>query len=228
LQSWGADSKFYKRDTLAFPTKSGILGLILCSMGASGAQNELLEKLNSKMMQVVSYVHSKLKENGETFKVDKEPLLQDFHVVGSGFDNKDNWQTLLIPKTCNGTGQVGSGVKLTYRYYLQDARFAVILEISDDMNETVCNAIQNPIYDVYFGRKNCVPTEKIFQGSFDTISDALQKADIIAKDKLLLEDFKVLDGEHDGNEIMTLHDVPIQFGEIKKYSDRRITIIYHE
>jgi len=28
LQSWGYDSKFGRRDTLNFPTKSGVLGLL--------------------------------------------------------------------------------------------------------------------------------------------------------------------------------------------------------
>ncbi|HQB07934.1 MAG TPA: type I-E CRISPR-associated protein Cas5/CasD, partial [Rectinema sp.] len=46
LQSWGFDSKFNRRDTLAFPTRSGILGLLLCAMGAQGEQRELLEKLS--------------------------------------------------------------------------------------------------------------------------------------------------------------------------------------
>ena len=36
LQSWGADSKFGRRDSLPFPTKSGITGLLLCALGASG------------------------------------------------------------------------------------------------------------------------------------------------------------------------------------------------
>ena len=30
-------------------------------------------------------------------------------------------------------------------------------------------------------------------------------------------------GEHDG-EVLTLNDVPLQFGEYKKYRDRRVTV----
>ena len=33
LQSWGADSKYYNRTTLPFPTKSGILGLLCFGEG---------------------------------------------------------------------------------------------------------------------------------------------------------------------------------------------------
>ena len=41
---------------------------------------------------------------------------------------------------------------------------------------------------------------------------------------MLLEDFRVLDGEHRGETII-LNDVPIQFGENKVYRERRVTII---
>jgi CRISPR system Cascade subunit CasD len=235
LQSWGADSKFGRRDTLPFPTKSGVLGLVLCAMGASGPQNDLLAKLSLDTLQIAAYVRSKLSKDGQTRdKVSKEPLLRDFHMVGSGYDDKDIWQTLLIPmkwdpikkkagKANNADGTRG-GVKMTYRYYLQDARFAAVLEVTADMADIISDALKNPVYDLYFGRKNCVPTERIFQGSFDSIAEAWQKAEAIALDKQLLEDFRVLDGEHDGD-VMTLNDVPVQFGEIKKYRDRRVTVV---
>jgi len=225
LQSWGADSKFGRRDTLPFPTKSGVLGLVLCAMGASGPQNDLLAKLSLETLQIASYVRSKLSKDGQTRdKVSKEPLLRDFHMVGSGYDDKDIWQKLLIPKTSEGKPAVGGGTKMTYRYYLQDARFAAVLEVAADMADTISDAIKNPVYDLYFGRKNCVPAERIFQGSFDSIAEAWKKAEAIAQDKQLLEDFRVLDGEYEGD-LMTLNDVPVQFGEIKKYRDRRVTVV---
>ena len=38
LQAWGYDSKFGRRDTLPFPTKSGLLGLLCCARGAGGPE----------------------------------------------------------------------------------------------------------------------------------------------------------------------------------------------
>ncbi len=225
LQSWGADSMFGRRDTLPFPTKSGILGLTLCAMGASGPQQELLARLSSGSLLVVSYVRSKTGRDGQTqVKVSKEPLLRDFHMVGSGYDDKDIWQKLLIPKTSEGKAAVGGGSKMTYRYYLQDARFSAVLEVPPDLVDGVASAFQEPVFDLYLGRKNCVPTERILQGVFADQPEALAKASAFAQEKNLLEDFRVLEGEHAGNS-MTLNDVPIQFGEIKKYRDRRITIV---
>jgi CRISPR system Cascade subunit CasD len=225
LQSWGSDSKFGRRDTLPFPTKSGILGLVLCAMGASGPQNDLLEKLSAGSIQIASYVRSKKSKDEKTLlKLNKEPLLRDFHMVGSGYDDKNIWQKLLIPKTSEGKPAVGGGSKLTYRYYLQDAHFAAVLEVSEDSVDIICGALKDPVYDLYFGRKNCVPSERIFEGSFGSVDDAFQKATSLARQKQLIEDFRVLDGEYEGD-VMTLNDVPLQFGEIKKYRDRRVTVV---
>ena len=49
----------------------------------------------------------------------------DFHMVGSGYDDKNPWEALLIPKTSEGKKGRRRWNKMTYRYYLQDARFAV-------------------------------------------------------------------------------------------------------
>ena len=40
LQAWGHDSKFGRRDSLDFPTKSGVLGLLCCARGAAGEQSD--------------------------------------------------------------------------------------------------------------------------------------------------------------------------------------------
>jgi CRISPR system Cascade subunit CasD len=225
LQAWGADSKFGRRDTLPFPTKSGVLGLALCAMGASGPQEELLARLCGGSLNCASYVHSKPGSDAQTpEKINSEPLLRDFQMVGSGYDDRDAWKRLLIPKTSEGKAAVGGGSKMTYRYYLQDARFALVWEVPDDMAEVVVNAFQNPVYDLYFGRKNCVPSARIFEGIFASSAEAWQRAGILAQEKELIEDFRILDGEHEGD-LMTLNDVPLQFGEIKKYRDRRVTRI---
>ena len=55
LQSWGQDSKFGRRDTLAFPTKSGVLGLVCAALGAGGEQRELLEEFATLPQTVIAY-----------------------------------------------------------------------------------------------------------------------------------------------------------------------------
>lgn len=226
LQSWGADSKFDRRDSLNFPTKSGVTGLLLCALGASGEQKELLSRLASLKQTVVSYSRSQKSKEDVPQKVDREPLLMDFHMVGSGYDNANPWENLLIPKKSDGEKAVGGGTKRTFRYYLQDARFAVVTEVPGELAKSFAEALQNPVYDMYLGRKNCVPTDFIYRGTFEKEEEALQEAGEIGREKNLVEDFRVVDGEQsDNGDVMTLNDVPVQFGEIKRYRDRRVTVI---
>jgi CRISPR system Cascade subunit CasD len=196
-------------------------------MGESGSQKDLLERLSSGNLVTVSFSRTMQKEGATTqIKIDKEPLLRDFHMVGSGYDDKNIWQKLLIPKTNEGKPAVGGGAKLTYRYYLQDARFCAVMEIPEDLVERVKDTLINPMYDLYLGRKSCVPTDIIYRGIFENSGAALSAGKEIALKKQLVQDFTVFDGEHEGDDVMTLNDVPVQFGEVKKYRDRRVTVVY--
>ena len=228
LQSWGSDSKFGRRDTQAFPTKSGVLGLVCSALGAGGAQRELLAEFAPLRQTVISFARCKQKEV-EVVKQDREPLLRDFHMVGSGYDDKDPWASLLIPKTSEGKKAVGGGTKMTYRYYLQDAAFAVALEVPGDKAESIAEALRNPAWDIYLGRKNCVPTDFVYRGTFDHETAALEQAGSIAAEKQRMEDFRVVQGalgEGEADEVFTINDVPVQFGEDKRYRDRQVSLIY--
>jgi len=228
LQSWGADSKFGRRDTLAFPTKSGVLGLVCAALGAGGSQQELLLEFAPLRQTAISYNRCRERE-GEFIRQDREPLLRDFHMVGSGYDDQDPWSNLLIPKTSEGKKAVGGGTKMTYRYYLQDAAFAVILEAPGDQAERIADALRTPAWDIYLGRKNCVPTDFVYRGTFDREEAAMEQAENIAREKQRSEDFRVVQGalgEGEADEVFTLNDVPIQFGDDKRYRDRQVSLIY--
>lgn len=220
LQSWGHDSKFGRRDSLDFPTKSGVLGLLCCALGAGGMQKEWLEPWGNRDMQVRAYV-LKDKNGGAS---PRQPRLRDFHMVGSGYDDSNPWQNLLIPKTSEGKKPKGGGAKMTFRYYLQDMAFAVALQGPREELVQLEKALHNPVWDLYLGRKNCVPAELIAQGICQDADQAMQKAGQLAESKNRLPVFQVLQGEHDG-EIIALNDVPIQFGERKIYRDRRVTVV---
>jgi len=215
LQSWGASSKFDKRETMEFPTKSGVYGLILSAMGASGEQKDLLSRLSDMKMSVFSYEG----------KNNTNSVLIDYHTVGGGYDEKDPWQNLHIPKKSDGSKPVGTGTKITYRYYLQNAKFGIILEIPQDLEKNIEEALKNPVYQICFGRKNCIPTDFIFRGIFNSYEEANQELSNIVNRKELHEVFKVVDGkEEEGDESFYLKDVPLQFGPIKKYRERLVTI----
>lgn len=233
LQSWGHDSKFGRRDTLNFPTKSGVLGLLCCALGSGGEQKELLAKFVLLEQTVISFVRTTTKKDGKTIKHEPEPLLRDFHMIGAGYNLNDPWEKFLEPYKSDGKARNsdGGGTKMTYRYYLQDAHFAVIMEVPEDMTETLANALQNPVWDLYLGRKNCVPTDFIYRGIFSSQEEAVAQIQCIIQEKKLTENFRVLNGDHSATyqgEVFTLNDVPIQFGENKQYRDRFVTVIKND
>lgn len=219
LQSWGHDSKFSRRDTLDFPTKSGVLGLFCCALGAGGEQTQWLSQWAKASMTVFSFV--RVDKTGGRSDI---PTLEDFHMVGSDYDANDPWQNLLIPKTSEGKKQVGSGAKITQRHYLQDMAFGVIMQAPDEMIQDVAQALQEPVWDIYLGRKSCAPTETLYRGIFDHEDDAITCLMNLAAAKSREASFKVLEGAHDG-EMFYLNDVPVRFGADKVYADRQVTVV---
>ena len=219
LQSWGHDSKYGRRDSLDFPTKSGVLGLLCAARGVGDEQKEWLAQCVDLDMQCMSYVRS----NAVTQESRRQPMLRDFHMVGAGYNDQDPWENLLIPKTSDGKKAVGGGTKMTYRYYLQDMAFAVALQIPAALAQETVNALQAPAWDLYLGRKSCVPTEFVYQGIFGDVAQALTKAEELAQSKCIQAYAHIRQGTFDGN-AMIINDVPVCFGPQKQYRERRITV----
>ena len=219
LQSWGADSRYGRRDTLPFPTRSGVLGLLCCAMGRGGEQREWLEAMRPCRQTVLSFPRKGRKG------MEILPLLRDFHMVGSAYDDSDPWQNMLIPKTAEGKKPVGAGTKLTHRYYLQDMAFACLLEVPDEFAEEIRTGLEAPVWPICLGRKSCVPTALVFRGFFDTQEDAEQRAMEIAEEGGRIAQLKVVPGFDENGEAMTLNDVPLCFGIRKKYADRQVSVI---
>ena len=56
LQSWGVDSRYQQRDTAAFPTKSGLLGLLAAALGIDkNAPEEASRTCNN--IDFPTYIH---------------------------------------------------------------------------------------------------------------------------------------------------------------------------
>lgn len=216
LQSWGVDSRFGRRTTLPFPSRSGVLGLLCCAMGRGGEQKTWLTRMRPHPLTAVAY----RRENKNV-----SPLLRDYHVIGNGYNPDDSWQDLLIPKKNDGKRPVGSGTKITHRYYLQDMAFACALGIPEEEEEAIRKGLTQPVWAICLGRKNCIPSEPVFRGIFATEDKALAEAARLATEKKRKESFRVVEGIRDGGEIMTLNDVPLCFGIHKRYQDRQVTFL---
>ncbi|MDO5536854.1 MAG: type I-E CRISPR-associated protein Cas5/CasD [Desulfovibrionaceae bacterium] len=222
IQSWGVDSRFYNRSTLDFPTRSGVLGLLCAAAGMGGEQVEWLARMAECSQTVVAY---SLPPSWRDSYEDGPPRLCDMQTVGNGYNPADAWELLMIPKTSRGTKSQGPGIKKTYRYYLLDMAYACVLSMPDDEAEKMSRALESPVWDLYLGRRNCVPTDFIGRGVFDSEEAALKAGEDIAREKQLMRRFSVVEHEVENSDPVVLPDVPLRFGMMKQYRSRMVYII---
>lgn len=157
MQSWGTSSRFQLRRTDIYPSKSGVLGILLCAMGIRREDSkDILERLSSLLMGV---------------RIDHGGTLDwDYHTAGAkiGIRSADG----KIKKTVS-TGEYEPS--LSRRQYLYDASFLVALQ-GDPVVIIECdNALKNPVWPLFLGRKCCIPTEPVYAGTgtFNLLTDAL-------------------------------------------------------
>ena len=161
LQSWGMMDKWNTRNTMSMPTKSGIVGILACAMGLSRGDDRI--KLYNEKLQIA-------------IRQDKAgKIISDFHTVKGQI------------RTAEGKirGKAGEdGVITSNRQYLQDAAFLAAITGDEDLLKCCTEALFSPVWPVYLGRKNCVPTRPILQElSYDYVSldDAIRRFPILCK-----------------------------------------------
>lgn len=98
--------------------------------------------------------------------------MRDDHTVGGGFDRKAD--PLGIPRKAKGGP--GDNATVSEREYLTDTRFGVVLESrSGDTGilERIRNALLDPVWGIWFGRKCCLPAQPLGPHIADSRDDAL-------------------------------------------------------
>jgi len=207
MQSWGYMSKFDQRISLAYPTKSGIIGMLCAAMGIPKSDEERLAEIAD--LEMTAYVLSPLSR------------INDFHTVGGGFDKKLHPQNIVK----RASGLIGDTV-VTRREYLLDAKFAVILSGKQDLLQKLESALKNPLWGIWLGRKSCVPTVPISHGCHDSAINALESAKSVYLKtynkkcevrRTVSEAVKFADGSD------SFMDIPVNFAK-RKFSIRRVFI----
>ena len=151
MQSWGESSKWNHRASSRMPTKSGVIGMIACAMGLEREDNANVELNNAITMAVRADRPGK--------------LVTDFQTV-TGFP-------LL---TIDGKPRSNGNTFISRREYLQDACFTVILKVDAGWADRIIEALQNPVWPIYLGRKSCIPSRPILVENtteYDSLRDAL-------------------------------------------------------
>jgi CRISPR system Cascade subunit CasD len=203
LQSWGFASRFQRRTTGLHPTKSGVIGLICAAMGHEKRPIEedvLLRRLSGLRMTTIAMPRYDVRR------------MEDFHTVGGGYDKETQRQS--VPRKASG-GPCDNPT-VTRRQYLLDARFSVILAGDRELLERVATALQDPVWGVWLGRKNCIPAAPVFVELCES-RDAAWKAILrVCKlsEETLMETFTSVTEVDDFDRVTdSLNDQPVSFGD---------------
>lgn len=144
LQSWGGHSEYNRRDTLAEPTKSGVVGLLAAASGIR--REEPIEHLVSLQLGV---------------RIDQPgTVLRDYHTVSS----LDGRPLLSASVDRHGRQKTTSPPKYTHvttRYYLQDAVFVAAVGGPSDLLAGLAEAIRRPAFPLALGRRSCPPAQPL-------------------------------------------------------------------
>jgi CRISPR system Cascade subunit CasD len=141
LQSWGEHSTFSDRDTLRFPTRSGMTGLLAAAKGIR--RGESLAQYDDLEFAV---------------RIDRPGnLLPDFHTTGGGLP-----RMRTIPTASGGRRPEGTAIVVTRRWYLTDAVFSVAITGPGEMMEEIAATLRTPHWQPYLGRRSCPPDPPLF------------------------------------------------------------------
>lgn len=153
LQAWGERARWTVRDTAPEPTKSGVVGLLACAMGLS--EDDDLRNLSRQLRIAV-----RCDQPGS--------LLTDYHTVSGGVMSAEG-----KVKINQNSGEPETVV--SERRYLCDASFLVVVQGEATLIEMLAQAVQDPHWTIFLGRKACVPTRPIFDGlgEFESLEAAL-------------------------------------------------------
>ncbi|RCV51381.1 type I-E CRISPR-associated protein Cas5/CasD [Marinitenerispora sediminis] len=143
LQSWGEHSAYGLRDTVIFPTRSGLVGMFAAAQGVErGADLSHYDTL------------------GITVRIDRPGTRTvDFHTVGGGMP-----ASRTVPTAEGKRRGAEAGTIVTHRAYLAGAVFTVAVTAPEEVAEPIAAALLAPHWQPYLGRRACVPDQPLVLG----------------------------------------------------------------
>ena len=209
MQAWGTSSRFQLRRTDAYPSKSGVLGMLLCAKGVRR------EESPAELAWLAPLVMGVRVDRGGT-------LDWDYHTAGAKIGM---WKAEGGIKHEGNKKNQPKETLLSRRQYLYDASFLVALQGPSETISVCVNALDDPVWPVFLGRKCCVPAEPVLAGTgtynslFDALSDIEWRPRIDAIDGGHRATTRTLDtfiehrpGSPPPDSAQLVYDVPRAFG----------------
>ena len=210
MQSWGFNSGYTYRNSGLFPTKSAVLGLCCAAKGlARGTDEEkhFLESVSDSLMTAIALPRNR-SAGDKTWPVSVRRI-EDFHTV-------ENTKT--------AAGKISKHAVMTYRQYLCDADFVILLQIKENVAGELKKYLLDPRWGIWLGRKACIPSAPVFAGVFNTVdevSDTLLGGKELDNFTYQQEVLSFSEGDD------TLMDVPLDYSIDKRERGQR-RVITHE
>jgi CRISPR system Cascade subunit CasD len=110
-----------------------------------------------------------------------------------------------------------------------DAKFGVVLSGDNLIVKEISDAMQNPVWGVWLGRKSCIPSSPVFHGIYQSEEEAIKKIESIwnriypkrpFKRKVMRDAVSFSDGTE------SLMDSPEDFLS-RKFNIRRVAVEQH-
>ncbi|MCI0541718.1 MAG: type I-E CRISPR-associated protein Cas5/CasD [Verrucomicrobiales bacterium] len=220
LQSWGFASRFTRRTTALFPTKSGVIGLLGAAMGVDKLRSDEAETIGRLAALHCLVITLPRRQRGKSLPVLR---LEDFHTIGGGYEPDEDWQSM--PRSADN--KTLKNPVISYRHYLLDARFGVLLEGNKALIEQAASALRNPKWGLWLGRKCCLPASPIFVTAApdrETAWRTLLKRAGYPEATALTQLDRVEDATTDQGGDEVVNDAPIAFGAPvgQRHAPRRI------
>ncbi|MFC4057633.1 type I-E CRISPR-associated protein Cas5/CasD [Planomonospora corallina] len=207
LQSWGEHSVFTQRDSLRFPTRSGLIGLLASAEGLHrGRPLSAYEELRF------------------TVRIDRPGIrMIDFHTIGGGLPRG-------VPRPDGTQRPRDTATMVTRRQYLADAVFTVAVDGSDQRIDELAQALRRPHWQPYLGRRSCPPDQPLLLRQTDDAVAHLETKVPLARrlrqgEEPVVE--FVVEGTADAADAVTeIADVPESFNRYdRRYRTRSVSII---
>lgn len=208
LQSWGEHSVFAHRDTLRFPTRSGLIGLLACAEGVRrGAPLTGYDPLRF------------------TVRIDRPGVrMMDFHTIGGGLPRG-------VPRPDGSQRPRDTATMVTRRQYLADAVFTVAVEGPQDRLAEIAEALRNPRWQPYLGRRSCPPDQPLLlrAGVDDPVHELHTRVPVARRlndEEMPQAEFVVEDDLDSADAVTELADVPENFNRYdRRYRTRTVSVV---